>query len=196
VAARATGRDAHGEAACSAQGRIVAGSAAWCARIGRGDQAAFTLFYEAWFDRCYAMARGLTRRDESFCLDVVQEAMLRVARRVPPMGGDAQVARWMVRVVHSAGLDLLRREARARRRERAGARPEASDGHDAAAESLAAAWLREAMAGLGDEERALVALRFGRGATLEAAGAAVGASGDAVHGKLRRALKRLRGGGP
>ena len=50
------------------------------ALIARGDERAFATFYELWFDRALALARSISRRDESFCLDVVQDCMLRVVR--------------------------------------------------------------------------------------------------------------------
>jgi len=40
------------------------------AAIRRGDPEAFAVLYDAWFDRAYAIARTLTRRDESSCLDI------------------------------------------------------------------------------------------------------------------------------
>src|SRR5688572_24902887 len=77
------------------------------AAIARGDRAAFGEFYEAWFDRCYAMARGMSGRDESACLDIVQEAMLRVVRRMRPLPDAAALEAWMRRVVRSAAVDSL-----------------------------------------------------------------------------------------
>ena len=72
-----------------------------------GDAEALTGFYEAWFDRAFVLARALTRRDESFCLDVVQDARMRVVRSLPPLEEAAALGRWMVRVVHTTALDLL-----------------------------------------------------------------------------------------
>src|SRR5690606_3993650 len=46
--------------------------------IARGDTEAFAQFYEIWFDRLVHMTRSITGRDESFCLDVTQDAMLRI----------------------------------------------------------------------------------------------------------------------
>src|SRR5207237_963299 len=76
-------------------------------------------FYRAWFDWSFRLAQRLTRRDESFCLDVVQEAMLRVARSMKAMKSRTDLERWMSRVVHTAALDQLRRASRRGVRERA-----------------------------------------------------------------------------
>lgn len=172
---------------------IAEGTAALGARIARGDRAALGAFYEAWFGRCYAMARSLTGRDESFCLDVVQEAMLRVVRGVRRMDSDADLARWMVRVVHSSALDLLRRERRRAGREREAARRRVEPVAKGRADGPDAAWLAGALAALDAQERAMLVLRYGRGATLERIGQAVGTTGDGAHGRIRRALARLRG---
>jgi RNA polymerase sigma factor (sigma-70 family) len=157
--------------------------------ISRGNRAAFAVFYGAWFDRCYAIARALTGRDESFCLDVVQDTMMRVIRSLKPLKTSEDLAAWMMRATHSAAIDALRRESRRFRRE-------ASRG-SIAAQTVAAtddrisqivARLRDLPQGDGS----LVALRVAGGQTLEAVGAAAGISGDAAHGRIRRAVTRLR----
>ncbi len=164
--------------------------------IARGDGDALSSFYRAWFDRVYGMARSLTRRDESFCLDVVQEAMLRVARSMRAMRSEDEVARWMTRVVHTAALDLLRRESRRAAREQRSAEaasagaPPTGDERAEAAERIA--WVRARLAELSAQESGLLGLRIGRGASLDRAGASEGMTGDAAHGRVRRAVARLR----
>ena len=169
------------------------GVATWTSRIARGDADAFGTFYEAWFDRCYALARGLTRRDESFCLDVVQDAMLKAARSMKRIETEPELERWMARVVHTAALDRLladsRRLARERRRADDDARTLDAD-PDGVDERVR--WLRTQLAALGPEERTLLSLRYVQDRTLEETGRAVGLSGDAAHGKLRRLMRRLR----
>ncbi len=157
--------------------------------MARGDRAALAEFYSLWFDRAYSLARTLTRRDEAFCLDAVQEAMLRVVRSVRPMRSWADLDRWMVRVLHTTALDLLRRESRRAARE---ARHRVS-GEDRSAELLERIeWVRARLAELPASEGWLLWLRLARGRTLEQAGAAANVSGDAAHGRIRRALSRLR----
>jgi RNA polymerase sigma factor (sigma-70 family) len=161
--------------------------------MARGDRAALGEFYEQWFDWAFGLARSLTRRDESFCLDVVQEAMLRVVRRVRAMGSEADLARWLTRVVHTVALDLLRQESRRAAREgrrRPGAAPGTSP---ELAERIA--WLRARLANLPAPDGWLVWLRLARGATLDQAGQAAGLTGDAAHGRIRRAVSRLREAG-
>lgn len=161
--------------------------------IARGDADALAEFYARWFDRLLALASSLTRRDESFCLDVVQEAMLRVVRCIRPMRSDEDVLRWMTRVVHTTALDLLRREARRAARERRGTVPASS--RDAAADTALGeqiAWVRSRLVELPPHDADLIGLRFSRGASLRAAGDAAGVTGDSAHGRIRRTLARLR----
>jgi RNA polymerase sigma-70 factor, ECF subfamily len=165
------------------------------AGIARGDRAALDEFYRAWFGWSYTMARTLTRRDEAFCLDVVQEAMLRVVRSVRPMRTRHDLERWMTRVLHTTALDLLRGESRREARERravAGAMVAAApDAAAVLAEQIR--WVRARLAELPAAEGWLVWLRLGRGRTLDQAGEAAGISGDAAHGRVRRVTARIRG---
>ena len=57
--------------------------------IAAGDTDAFSRFYRARFDQMLAEAVRATGRDESFCLDVVQDAMMRVIRSMKPMSSGA-----------------------------------------------------------------------------------------------------------
>ncbi len=159
--------------------------------IARGDQGALDEFYRAWFNWCYVLARTLTGRDESFCLDVVQDAMLRVARSLKAMKSHRDLERWMTRVVHTTALDLLRRESRRAARERAAARGEGALAADVElAERIA--WVRDRLAAMPAQDGWLVWLRFGRGRTLEEAGAVEGIGGQAAHGRIRRTIRKMQ----
>ncbi len=163
------------------------------AAISRGDGSALACFYEAWFDRAFDAARSLTGRDESFCLDVVQDAMIRVARRIPTLPDELSLERWFVRVVRSAALDRLRREKRRILRERSRSPAPAPARPDELCEVLEQIdRLRAVLAGLPAEDRSLIDARFGRSRTLRESGDQAGLTGDAVHGRLRRILNRLR----
>jgi RNA polymerase sigma factor (sigma-70 family) len=162
--------------------------------VARGDRDALAEFYGAWFDRCYESARRLTGRDEAFCLDIVQDAMLRVVRSIRPMDSDGELGAWMSAVVRSAAMDAIRKDSRRARRDRAATvtPPSPSGAGTGVLVEESVAWARGAIEGLAADDRVLLTERFGRGRTLEAAGAAAGLSGGAAHGRLRRALGRLR----
>ncbi len=158
------------------------------AAVAKGDRAALAVLYEAWFDRCYGVARSITGRDESFCLDVVQEAMLRVIRSLPRLETSEQLEAWMIRTVHTAALDLLRKDSRRLRREIA--RGSAASSIQVNATDDAITWVLAKLAEMPD--RSLVGMRIAQGRSLDAVGAAAGVSGDAAHGRIRRTLARLR----
>ncbi len=84
--------------------------------IRAGDADALARFYESWFDFVLGEARRFTGRDESFCLDTVQEVMLRVIHSLKPMDHEASLRGWLRVVTHSCATDLIRRESRERRR--------------------------------------------------------------------------------
>ena len=102
--------------------RVESETRAQTAAIAAGDTAAFARFYDRWFDTVYAEAARATGRDEAFCLDVVQDAMMRVIRSMRPLPAEDDVRRWLRAVVHSCAYDRLRSETRRRRRETAAAR--------------------------------------------------------------------------
>jgi RNA polymerase sigma factor (sigma-70 family) len=160
------------------------------AAISRGDRGALAVFYEAWFEPCYSLARAITRRDEALCLDIVQETMLRVIRHMRPLETHSELSAWMTRAVHTAAIDLLRRESRRLRREMTRGTEGVSDLVSTVDERIA--WLQDRVAELPESDRAMVGLRFAHGRSLEAVGVAAGISGDAAHGRIRRILSRLR----
>jgi len=171
---------------------------AWAVRtsrgVARGDRDALAALYSAWFDRCQAAARAATGRDESFCLDVVQDAMVKAASSLRPVRSQAELAAWMQRVVTSCALDRLRAESARARRERSSspATPPPHDPHELAGRI---AWLEVQLAAAAPLDRDLLRHRFIAGATLDQAGAAAGMSGPAAHGRIRRLIDALRRAG-
>ncbi|MCA8952309.1 MAG: sigma-70 family RNA polymerase sigma factor [Planctomycetes bacterium] len=172
-------------------------SAALSRSIAAGDEHAFTRFYETWFGPTLALARGACRRDEAFCLDVVQDVMLTVANKMPALRDAAAVGAWMRRTVLHAVTDRLRTEARRQRREQlaAGARAAAAEVAEpwlALDSDEQRRWLAAQLRDLPAADRELLAARFSPVLTVTAAGALLGLGPDAAHGRLRRALERLR----
>lgn len=164
-------------------------------RIRAGDPDAVAAFYELWFDRLLAMARATTRRDEAFCLDVVQDTMLRVVDRMEPLASEPAVATWLARTLLRGAVDRLRAEARRARREDAVAArgptaAPASDEHALDVEQRR--WLDARLAELPVPDRELLLARFHDGRTLAAVGDRFGLSGDAAHGRIRRLVLRLK----
>jgi RNA polymerase sigma factor (sigma-70 family) len=159
--------------------------------MSRGSAEHLAEFYRCWFDRAYRSARRVTGGDEALCLDVVQEAMMRTARRVRAVKTSAELGAWFERVVRSCAIDRMRADIRRLRAEGAGVRVEGGDGPEqGVAERLA--WREDALSRADEVDRRLIRLRFADGATLAQAGEATGLSGPAAHGRLRRLLDSLR----
>lgn len=177
------------------------------AAIAGGSREALGQLYEAKFELLFLTARERTRRDESFALDCVQDAMMRVATSLPRLDSMAALDAWLRRVVLTAALDRLRAESvhqtairELSQRERlgesglgdGGASPQAraSLAHDrigAIEEELAA------LAIMHPDDRGLLSLRFVRGLTLPQLASHLGLAPAAIDSRIRRLLARIRG---
>ncbi|MHC5065718.1 MAG: RNA polymerase sigma factor [Planctomycetota bacterium] len=166
------------------------------AAIARGDEEAFAEFYELWFDRAFAMVRTVSRRDESFCLDVVQDCMMKVVKSMRPMKTEKAVAAWMGKVVLNMAVDHLRGEKRRRRREAERIDADGTGPRESVPQALEEQerllWMQKMIADLPAGDRELILQRFGSGKTLSAVGEELGISGNAAHGRIRRILARWR----
>lgn len=176
-------------------------AAAWCRGIRAGDPAALADFYQHWFDRSVAIVRARTGRDESFALDVVHDAIIRVARGMPGLETDADLSRWMIRVLMTCVLDRLRQEARevarrgvARNTEPSTSTVSATHRNDCSRPTIdeSIEMLQRHLAELKPDQRAALTLRFWFGRSLAAIGRAFSISEDAAHGKVRASLRSLR----
>lgn len=165
-----------------------ADAAAISSGVARGDPAALDRLYRAWFDRALALARRFTGRDESFCLDVVQDTMLRAIRGLRAQPTGAALDGWLTLAVRSAAVDALRREGRRVVRERASATPTPSDAGPCT-EDLES--IVHHLADLDPSEAEVLRRRFA-GASLRGIAGASDRTIGAVHGSARRALAALR----
>lgn len=162
--------------------------------VARGDERAFQRFYDLWFDRLLAMAHACTRRDEAFCLDVVQDCLMRVVDRLPPLRSEAAVAAWLTRTVLRLAVDRLRAEARRTARQElvAARRPEAQAANTDRPDAEQLAWLEHRLAELPAADAALLRACFVDGHTAAAAGAPLALTADAAAGRIRRLVLRLK----
>jgi len=171
--------------------------------IAEGNTSAFAVFYEEWFDRALGLATSLTKRDESFCLDIVQDSMLRAIKSLRPSLGISSrtdLDRWMSRVVHTAAIDCLRKESRRRAREARLRETRVRDGKDSYATGAETpsdleeriVWIREQLEQLAAADRELLMSRFAADRTIHAAATDAGLTPGAAAGRLARLMKRLQ----
>ncbi len=159
--------------------------------IASGDTEAFARFFRARFDELYGYARQATGRDESFCLDVVQDAMLRVIRSVKPTDCQARLRAWLRIVVQTCACDRLRQEARRRRKEEAAAGARRTEQHqDDLDERLE--WLRGEFSKVDGAQTQLLVMRYRLGWTLQRIGRVLSLKPGAVDGRLGRLVAMLR----
>lgn len=162
--------------------------------IASGDPEAFSRFYETYFDDLYRMARHATRRDEHFCLDVVQDAMMKVIRSIPVLDTEQALRAWLRRTVYSCAIDRLRIEARQARDDRnaTSAEDHTDGGENDADVRDRLRWLEAQIAELDASSRTLLIMRHRFGWTLARIGRELGLSPGAVDGRLSRLTQRLR----
>ena len=161
--------------------------------IASGSPEAFARLYKARFGHVYAVARRTTRFDEESCLDIVQDAMMRVIRHIRPFDDARTLDNWLTCVTRSVAYDHLRRERRRRIRERRAADGRPTVVSDDTQEILERAeWVRRELRGIDRIGAEIIELRFRAGLTLKAIGERLGISAGAVHGRLTRAIARLR----
>lgn len=158
--------------------------------MAAGESAAIEAFYRTHFDAMLGMVPKAVpgrRRDESFALDIVHDAMLRIVRCVRPMDTEPHLLNWTRLVVQSCALDRLRQEARRRRREQATPTP-----HTAREDDEEVAWLTDQIARLEPTLAQIFRRRFADGWTLGRIAAAYQTTTGQIDGRLRRAIAKLR----
>jgi RNA polymerase sigma factor (sigma-70 family) len=160
--------------------------------IASGDTEAFAVFYRQRFEMMYAEARQFTGRDEAFCLDVVQDSMMRVIRSLRPIDTEHALASWLRIVVQRCALDRLRTERRRRRREKAAEIESPTPPRRDEDRSERLDWLQDQLSRLEPDVMHLVNLRFGLEWGLKRIGAALGLKAGTVDGRLGRAIASLR----
>lgn len=162
--------------------------------MAAGDSDAIARFYNDFFDAMFREARRACGRDEQFCLDIVQEAMLKVIRSIRPMETQAQLVQWTRRLVRNAAFDQLRAEIRRKQREVRSASPTAVEGQAREIEELSSQmnWLAAELDSMPASESRLLSARYEWGWTLQRIGRELGISAGAVDGRIRRLLARIR----
>ncbi|HEX5244828.1 MAG TPA: sigma-70 family RNA polymerase sigma factor [Tepidisphaeraceae bacterium] len=165
------------------------------AAMAAGDTRAVEDFYRRYFDCLYAHARRFTGRDEAFCLDVVQEAVLRIIRTVRTVKTEAQLSAWLKLVVQTAAYDLVRQEMRRHRREMVACIGSSQSGDPISSEQSdreRLEWLRSEISSFDAQLAEMLDLRFAKRWTLSRIAQSMGLSLGTVDGRLRRAVVELR----
>jgi RNA polymerase sigma-70 factor, ECF subfamily len=161
--------------------------------ITNGDADAFGTFFDAFFPDALRIAHQATGRDESVCMDIVQEAMLKAMRCMKPIPNRQRLHGWMQTVIRSAAYDWLRKETRYRQI-LLRSQEESNDNHGSPAleDHARLLWLEERLQRLDPGLQQLIHWRYRLGWTLQRIASNLGVQPGAVDGRIRRTLERLR----
>lgn len=137
------------------------------------------------FNRLLARARRCTKRDEQFCLDVVQDVFVKVIQRLPILESERALGAWLERATVTTAYDALRREIRRTRREGERAAPEVRESQDVPLQEQLD-WLAQELAGMDERTAQLVLARHRDGKAMDM-------TSGAARGRVYRAMESLRG---
>ena len=133
-------------------------------------------------------------RDPELARDVTQVVFLTLARKAGRLPDDVILSAWLYRTARLASLHALRGECRRQRWEQEAAAMSMTINQPEAETPWAdiAPQLDEAMADLGERDRAAILLRYFENQSLRETGVALGVSEDAAQKRLERAVEKLR----
>jgi RNA polymerase sigma-70 factor, ECF subfamily len=168
--------------------------AALTRRLAAHDEAAFREFHTRYFDRLYQFMLVITRGQEHEAREVLQETLLRVARRARPFDDEDAFWCWLKTVARNAARDGGRKQRRyfallekfSFRRQETGSY--ASNGADSRLQTLLAESLNE----LAPDERLLVEAKYLDGESVRELAASTGLTEKAIESRLLRLRRQLR----
>ncbi len=156
-------------------------------QAGSGD--AICELLRRWHARLLEHARLLTRNDAD-AADAVQESLIAIAGYIRRLDDPALFWPWARRIVAHKCADLIRTRKRAR--SQASTAPPPPSEHHAASDSDDSIRIRLAIEMLPPEQRALIAMRYGRDMSVAQIAAAFGIPEGTVKSRLSKARHELQ----
>ncbi len=168
--------------------------AALTTRMEAGDQDAFVLFHELYCDRLFRYLIVLSRGEEELARDLLQTAMLKVVRSIRHFAGETEFWNWLAAIARNSFFDHIRRTRRTPQFEilspERTANLAATTGHEE--NTLLEQALEQALAGLPEEERALIDSFYFQIGTYRSIALQHDTSPKAVESHLARIRQKLR----
>lgn len=161
-----------------------------------GAQAAFTAIVNRHLGLVYSVARRHLRSPQ-LAEDVAQSVFIDLARNARRIDSGTPLVAWLHVVSRRNAIDVVRREARRRARERAAVETSIAEFADLMKPS-SVGWssveplLDEAVEALKPADRAAILLRYFENKSLCEVGTAMGTTADAAQKRVTRALDRMR----
>jgi RNA polymerase sigma-70 factor (ECF subfamily) len=169
---------------------------AQCTRdiANNGDRVAFAKYYETFFDTMFTTVKRATGCDESTCLDIVQDAMVKAISKMKVLDSHDQATAWTKVVAKTTAYDYLRRHARQQKLATGLVDSgKAAELENTETESLARIrWIEEQLLQLPPELNSMISMKYRMGWTLRQIGEKFGLKTGAVDGKIRRAMNDLK----
>jgi RNA polymerase sigma-70 factor (ECF subfamily) len=164
------------------------------ARMAKGDEDAYRMFYERYFSRLLRYLLVVTSGHTESAQEALQMTLLRVARHAKPFASEEALWSWLTVLARSAVVDETRRRSRylamldrfLKRRE---AEVDAAD-HEADERFRLA--LGNELTALPEDERALIVRKYFDGISAQAIAAEAGTTEGAVESRLVRVRRKLR----
>jgi len=156
-----------------------------------GSEAAFATLVERHVDRVYSVAlrhAGNGHRAE----EITQAVFVILAGKARSLRRGVILEGWLYQTARLTAVTQIRSEIRRANRERKAFVQTTSDENEPDEWSQMAPLLDGALAGLNEQDRNAVVLRFFYGKSLREVGAALGASEDSARMRVNRALEKLR----
>jgi RNA polymerase sigma-70 factor, ECF subfamily len=156
-------------------------------RTRAGDREAAALLVESQVERVAAVVNALLGPSSPDVADAIQETLLRALERLDQCRDDERFAAWVTRIARNVCRDLTKSAWRSR--VTLGTESESPARDPERSGDLA---LEHVLAGLPDERRLVLVLRFVYGYSLEEIGAVIGTDAEAARSRVRRALVQAR----
>lgn len=155
------------------------------------DETAFRLLVERHLPMVHGVARRVTA-NEDLARDVAQNAFTRLAQRAALIPENLSLSAWLHRVTQHLAIDLVRSEARRKKRELATSHPAAMDPSPTPDWSALAPLVDSLINRLPAADREVLLLRYYRDEPHAAVARQLGVSEAVVKKRASRALEKLR----
>jgi RNA polymerase sigma-70 factor (ECF subfamily) len=163
--------------------------------MARGDEAAYRLFYDAYFDRLLRYLLVVTGGNEQAAREALQGALVRLARHVKPFDQEDKFWSWLTVLARSALADEGRKQRRwfaFLERFSRHAETEQSVLADGEADQALHDLLARKVSGLPPDERDLLTQKYSLRRSVREIAGALGSSEKAVESKLSRVRRKLK----